>query len=135
MSFHACPLSLEPCLCMYLCACILSKYQRFTRSRLFEIWGRFRPVQKHGVRVSAEIPALTYAETRATEKVVLVLELVFDLKLSILYLSPLCQTFSNAFSSSRKAATTCSHLLKLSMMDWDSLNRWPSVDLVLLKPD
>ena len=34
----------------------------------------------------------------------------------ISYLSPLCQTLSNAFS------TTCSPLLKLSMMDWDSLN-------------
>ena len=37
---------------------------------------------------------------------------------SILYLSPLCQTLSNAFITSRKAATTCSSLLKLSMMDW-----------------
>ena len=52
-----------------------------------------------------------------------------------LYLSSLCQTFSNAFSTSRKAAITCSPLLKLSMMDWDSLNRQSSVDLVLLKPD
>ena len=26
-------------------------------------------------------------------------------------------------------------LLKLSMMDWDSLNKWSSVDLALLKPD
>ena len=52
-----------------------------------------------------------------------------------LYLSPLCQTLSNAFSTSRKAATTCSSLLKLSLMDWDSLNRWSLVDLALLKPD
>ena len=37
---------------------------------------------------------------------------------NILYLSPLCQTLSNAFSASRKAVTTCSPLLKLSMMDW-----------------
>ena len=35
----------------------------------------------------------------------------------------------------KKAATTCSPLLKLSMMDWDSLTRWSVVDLVLLKPD
>ena len=54
---------------------------------------------------------------------------------NILYLSPLCQTLSNAFSTSRKSATTCSPLLKISMMDWDSLNRWSSVDLALLKPD
>ena len=39
---------------------------------------------------------------------------------NILYLSPLWQTLSNAFSTSRKAATTCSPLLKLSMMDCDS---------------
>ena len=50
-------------------------------------------------------------------------------------LSLLCQTLSNAFSTSRKTATACSPLLKLSMMDWDSLNRWPSVDLARLKPD
>ena len=43
---------------------------------------------------------------------------------NILYLSPLCQTLSNAFFTSRKAATTCSPLSKLSMMVWDSLNRW-----------
>ena len=43
---------------------------------------------------------------------------------NVLYLSPLCQTLSNSFSTSRKAATTCSPLFKLSMMDWDSLNRW-----------
>ena len=53
----------------------------------------------------------------------------------ILNLSPLCETLSNAFLTSRKAATTCSPLLKLSMMDWDSLKRWSSVDLALLKPD
>ena len=52
---------------------------------------------------------------------------------NILYLSLLCQTLSNAFSMSRKAATTCSPLLKLSMMDWDSLNRWSLVDLAPLK--
>ena len=28
-----------------------------------------------------------------------------------------------------KTAATCSPLLKLSMMDWDSLNRWSSVEL------
>ena len=54
---------------------------------------------------------------------------------NILCLSPLCKTLSKAFSTSRKAATTCSPLLKLSMMNWDSLNRWSSVDLALLKPD
>ena len=54
---------------------------------------------------------------------------------NILYLSPLCQTLSKAFLMSRKAATTCSPLLKLSMMDWDSPHRWSSVDLALLKPD
>ena len=43
---------------------------------------------------------------------------------NILYLSQLCQTLSNPFSTSRKVATTCSLLLKLSMMDWNSLNRW-----------
>ena len=36
------------------------------------------------------------------------------------------------FSTSRKVATTCSPLLKLSMMDWDSLKRWSSVDLALM---
>ena len=50
----------------------------------------------------------------------------------ILNLSPLCQTLSKAFSTSRKAATTCSPLLKLSMMDWDSLKRWSSEDLAFL---
>ena len=35
----------------------------------------------------------------------------------ILYLSSLCQTLSKAFLTSRKAATTCFPLLKLSMMD------------------
>ena len=45
------------------------------------------------------------------------------------------QTLFNAFSTSRKATTTCSPLLKLSMMNWDSLNMWSSVDLALLKPD
>ena len=50
---------------------------------------------------------------------------------NILYVSPLCQTLSNAFSTSRKAATTCSPLLKPSMMDWDSLNRWSSVDFAV----
>ena len=54
---------------------------------------------------------------------------------NILHLSPLFQTLSNAFSTSRKSATTCHPLLKISMMDWDSLNRWSSVDLALLKPD
>ena len=54
---------------------------------------------------------------------------------NILYLSLLRQTLSNAFSTSRKAATTCSLLLKLSMMDWDNLNRWSSVNLALLEPD
>ena len=53
----------------------------------------------------------------------------------ILNLSPLCQTFSKAFSTSRKAATTCSPLLKVSMMDWDGLKRWSSADLAFLKPD
>ena len=47
----------------------------------------------------------------------------------------MCQTLSKAFSTSRKAATTCSPLLKLSIMDWDSLKRWSSVDLAFLKPD
>ena len=40
-----------------------------------------------------------------------------------------------AFSMSRKAATTCSPLLRFSRVDWDSLNRWSLVDLALLKPD
>ena len=53
----------------------------------------------------------------------------------ILNLSPLCQTLSKAFSTSRKAATTCSPLLKFSMMDWDGLKRGSSVDLAFLKPD
>ena len=43
--------------------------------------------------------------------------------MKILYLSPLCQTLSKAFSTSRKAATTCSALLKLSITDWESLKR------------
>ena len=41
----------------------------------------------------------------------------------------------NSFSMSRKAVTTYSPLWKLSMIDWDSLNKWLSVDLALLKPD
>ena len=63
---------------------ILYECQRFTHSRLFEIWGKFRPVHKHGVRVFVEIPAMTCAETYATGKVVFVLELVVDLKLSFI---------------------------------------------------
>ena len=43
--------------------------------------------------------------------------------IKILYLSPLCQTLSKAFSTSRKADTTCSPLLKLSITDWESLKR------------
>ena len=54
--------------------------------------------------------------------------------MKILYLSPLCQTLSKALSTSRKAAITCSPLMKLSM-DWESLKRWSSVDLFCLKPD
>ena len=42
---------------------------------------------------------------------------------------------AKAFLTSRKAATTCSPLLKLSMIDWDSLKRWSLVDSALLKPD
>ena len=42
---------------------------------------------------------------------------------NILYMSPLCQMLSNAFSTSRKVATTCPPLLKLSMIDRDSVNR------------
>ena len=53
----------------------------------------------------------------------------------ILNLSPFCQTLSKAFSTSRKAATTCSPMLKLSMVDWDSLRRWSPVDLAFLQPD
>ena len=53
----------------------------------------------------------------------------------ILNPSPLCQTLSKAFSTSRKATATCSLLLKLSITDWDSLTRWSSVDLAFLKPD
>ena len=44
--------------------------------------------------------------------------------MKILYLSPLCQTLSKAFSTSRKAATTRSSLLKLSITDRKSLKRW-----------
>ena len=40
-----------------------------------------------------------------------------------------------SFFDVKKAATKCSPLLKLSIMDWDSLKRWSSVDLALLKPD
>ena len=54
--------------------------------------------------------------------------------MNILYLSPLCQTLSKAFSTWRKAATTCSPLLKLSITDWESLKRWSSVELFCLKP-
>ena len=39
------------------------------------------------------------------------------------------------FRRQEKQLITCSPLLKLSMMDWDSLNRLSSVDLALLKPD
>ena len=55
--------------------------------------------------------------------------------MNFLYLSPLCQTLSKAFSASRKVGTTCCSLLKLSITDWDSLNRWLWVDLACLKPD
>ena len=55
--------------------------------------------------------------------------------LKILNLRPLCQMLSKAFSTSRIAATTCSPLSELSMMDWDSLKRSSSVDLAFLKPD
>ena len=55
--------------------------------------------------------------------------------MKILYLSPLCQTLSKAFSTSRRAANTSSPLLKLSITDWESLRRWSSVDLFCLKPD
>ena len=41
----------------------------------------------------------------------------------------------NTFSMSRKAAISYSPLLKLSMMDWDSLNKCSSIDLGFLKPD
>ena len=51
----------------------------------------------------------------------------------LLLLSSLCQTLSKAFSTLRKAVTTCSLLLKLSMMDWDSLEK--VVIGRLLKPD
>ena len=50
---------------------------------------------------------------------------------NILYLSSLCQTLSSAFLASRKAAATCSPLLKLSMMDWDSINRWSSNSFII----
>ena len=36
---------------------------------------------------------------------------------------------------SKNIATTCSPLLKLFMMDWDSLKKVSLVDLALLKPD
>ena len=43
---------------------------------------------------------------------------------------------AKCFLDVKKAVTTCSRLLlKISMMDWDSLNSWSSVDLALLKPD
>ena len=54
---------------------------------------------------------------------------------NIIFLSPLCQSLSNAALTARKAATTCSPVLKLSMMDWDRRNRWSSVDIAFLKPD
>ena len=44
-------------------------------------------------------------------------------------------TLSNAFSTSRKAAITCSPRLKLSMMVWEKRKRWSFVDLDFLKPD
>ena len=39
------------------------------------------------------------------------------------------------FFDIKKVATACSPLLNLSMMDWDRLKRWSSVDLALLKRD
>ena len=53
----------------------------------------------------------------------------------IFILESIVPNIIKSFSTSRKAATTCSPLLKLSMMDWDSLKRWSSVDLAVLKPD
>ena len=51
-------------------------------------------------------------------------------------MSPLCQILLKAFSTSRKAATIRSPLLKLFMMDWgDSQKGWLSVDFALQKPD
>ena len=40
-----------------------------------------------------------------------------------------------SFFDGKKAATTYSPLLKLSTKDLNSLKRWSSVDLALLKPD
>ena len=39
------------------------------------------------------------------------------------------------FRRQEKAATTYPPLLKLSMMDWDNVKWWSSVDLAFLKPD
>ena len=50
--------------------------------------------------------------------------------MKILYPSPLCQTLSKVFSTSRKAATTFSPLLKLSITERENLKRWSSVDCV-----
>ena len=53
----------------------------------------------------------------------------------ILYLSPLCQTLSKVFSTSRRDAITCSLPLKLSITVYDRRKRWLFVDLAFLKPD
>ena len=40
-----------------------------------------------------------------------------------------------SFFDVKKSSYYMFSLLKLSMMDWDSLKRWSSVDLAFLKPD
>ena len=41
----------------------------------------------------------------------------------------------NGFFDVKKSSHYIPPLLKLSMMAWDGLNRWSSVDLALLIPD
>ena len=54
-------------------------------------------------------------------------------RIQILHLSPLCQTLSKTFSTSRKTATTCSPLLKLSITEWESLEEMIIGRLILFE--
>ena len=60
---------------------------------------------------------------------------VDNLNWKILYLGPLCQTLSTAFSTSGKDTIKSSPLLTFSVTVWDRRKRWSFADLAFLKPD
>ena len=68
------------------------------------------------VRQGALHLSLDYSTTRKSESQRFSLVGISSIK--ILYLSPLCQTLSKAFSTSQKATAACSPLLKLSITNW-----------------